>query len=116
MDAFTNGVYKKDFREALGRQKPKNMAELMKLATEWADGEDVVQSKTPHSPQRHHDRRDNRDHRDSRDRCDRYDKRRRRDYDRGSKDKVKFIAAGFSHDDRNQDDRRNSPQDDHRDN
>ena len=112
-------MLQKDFREALGRQKPKNMAELMKLATEWADGEDVVQSKTPHSPQRHHDRRDSRDHRDSRDRRDRDDKQRRRDYDRGSKDKVKFVAAGFSYDDRNQDDRkqddrRNNRQDDRR--
>ena len=96
MDAFTNGVYRKDFREALGRQTPKNMAELMKLATEWADGEDAVQSKTTHSRKRHHDRRDSRDHRDVRDRRDRDDKQRRRDYDHRAKDKVKFVAAGFS--------------------
>ena len=80
----------------------------MKLATEWADDEDADQRKTPHSPQRHRDRRDSRDHRDNRDHQGRDDKRRRRDYDHRDKDKVKFIVAGFSHDDRNHDDQKQS--------
>ena len=75
MDAFNRGVYRDDFKEALGRQKPKSMAELMKLATEWAYGEDALEAKHPPSPQDHRDRRN------SGDRRDRDDMRRRRDHD-----------------------------------
>ena len=42
MDAFIMGLARRDFKEALGRQKPTSVANLLKIATEWADGEDMA--------------------------------------------------------------------------
>jgi hypothetical protein len=40
IDAFRDGLVQRDFREELGRCKPKTIDHLMSLANEWADGED----------------------------------------------------------------------------
>ena len=36
IDAFVQGVSRRDFQEFLGREKPKTVAALLKIATEWA--------------------------------------------------------------------------------
>jgi hypothetical protein len=42
IDAFRDGLIRRDFREELGRCKPKTIDHLMSLANEWADGEDSI--------------------------------------------------------------------------
>jgi hypothetical protein len=42
IDAFRDGLIRQDFREELGRCKPKTIDHLMSLANEWADGEDSI--------------------------------------------------------------------------
>jgi hypothetical protein len=39
IDAFRDNLIRRDFRETLGRAKPKKIDHLMSLANEWADGE-----------------------------------------------------------------------------
>jgi hypothetical protein len=54
IDAFQDGLIQRDFREELGRCKPKTIDHLMSLANEWADGEDSIAN--PRSPRRSPDR------------------------------------------------------------
>jgi hypothetical protein len=42
IDAFRDGLIRRDFREELGRCKPKTIDHLMSFANEWADGEDSI--------------------------------------------------------------------------
>jgi hypothetical protein len=42
IDAFRDGLFRHDFKEELGRCKPKTVDHLMSLANEWADGEDSI--------------------------------------------------------------------------
>jgi hypothetical protein len=42
IDAFWDGLIRRDFKEELGRCKPKTVDHLMSLANEWADGEDSI--------------------------------------------------------------------------
>jgi hypothetical protein len=42
IDAFRDGLIRRDFREELGRCKPKTIDHLMSLANKWADGEDSI--------------------------------------------------------------------------
>jgi hypothetical protein len=42
IDAFRDGLFRRDFKEELGRCKPKTIDHLMSLANEWADGEDSI--------------------------------------------------------------------------
>jgi hypothetical protein len=42
IDTFRDGLIQRDFREELGRCKPKTIDHLMSLANEWADGEDSI--------------------------------------------------------------------------
>jgi hypothetical protein len=44
IDAFWDGLIRRDFREKLGRSKPKTIDHLMSLANEWADGEESIQN------------------------------------------------------------------------
>ena len=90
-DAFIMGLARRYFKEALGREKPTSMANHIKIATEWADGEDSVRATRTSSPR---DDRDSgsRSHRDSY-RDDRRRKRSKRHYD---DDRPEFIAAGFT--------------------
>jgi hypothetical protein len=54
IDAFRDGLIRRDFREELGRCKPKTIDHLMSLANEWADGEDSIA--VPRSRRRSADR------------------------------------------------------------
>jgi hypothetical protein len=42
IDAFRDGLFRRDFKEELGRYKPRTIDHLMSLANEWADGEDSI--------------------------------------------------------------------------
>jgi hypothetical protein len=42
IDAFWDGLIRRDFKEELGRCKPKTIDHLMNLANEWANGEDSI--------------------------------------------------------------------------
>jgi hypothetical protein len=42
IDAFRDGLIRRDFKEELGRYKPKTVDHLMSLANKWADGEDSI--------------------------------------------------------------------------
>src|SRR3954464_14150552 len=42
IDAFKDGVKHQDFKEELGRVKPKTLDHLMDIANRWADGEDSL--------------------------------------------------------------------------
>jgi hypothetical protein len=42
IDAFRDGLFRRDFKEELGRCKPKTVDHLMSLVNEWADGEDSI--------------------------------------------------------------------------
>src|SRR3954469_20470952 len=90
--AFRDGVKRQDFKEELGRVKPKTLDHLMDIANRWADGEDSVhraQSEEEDDYVRQRERRK---------------KRRPRVYDdRDGPDKV---AAGYA--DRRNDANRNS--------
>jgi hypothetical protein len=44
INAFCDGLIQRDFKETLGRVKPKTIDDLMSLANEWADGEDSIQN------------------------------------------------------------------------
>ena len=41
-EAFQRGVLRQDLKEAFGRIQPSTMTETMKIANEWADGEDSI--------------------------------------------------------------------------
>ena len=42
IDTFKDGVKRQDFKEELGRVKPKTLDHLMDIANRWADGEDSL--------------------------------------------------------------------------
>jgi hypothetical protein len=42
IDAFRDGLFRCDFKEELGRCKPRTIDHLMSLANEWGDGEDSI--------------------------------------------------------------------------
>jgi hypothetical protein len=42
IDTFRDGLIRHDFKEELGRCKPKTVDHLMSLVNEWADGEDSI--------------------------------------------------------------------------
>jgi hypothetical protein len=42
IDAFRDGLFRCDFKEELGRCKPRTVDHLMSLANEWANGEDSI--------------------------------------------------------------------------
>ena len=50
IDAFVQGVSGRDFQEFLGREKPKTVATLLKISTEWADREDLARCRDNTSP------------------------------------------------------------------
>jgi hypothetical protein len=48
IDAFRDGLLRRDFKEELGRCKPKTVDHLMSLANEWANGEDSIAAARSH--------------------------------------------------------------------
>jgi hypothetical protein len=98
--AFRDGLFRRDFKEELGRCKPRTVDHLMSLANEWADGEDSIAA--PRSRRRSVERDvDAKDqfHSGSR------KKGRRNRYD--STENIDMVAAGYMHEDR--DDNRDLP-------
>src|SRR6266567_9601678 len=51
IDAFHDGIRRKDFIEELGKKNPKTVAKLMEIANKWADGEDALHNKRHRSPE-----------------------------------------------------------------
>jgi hypothetical protein len=98
IDAFWDGLIRRDFKEELGRCKPKTVDHLMSLANEWADGEDSIMAPRSHRRSAEHDV-DAKDqfHNSSR------KKGRRNRYD--DADAMDMVAAGYVNEDR--DDNRN---------
>jgi hypothetical protein len=91
--AFRDGLIRRDFKEELGRCKPKTVDHLMSLANEWADGEDSIA--TPRSRHRSAERDvDAKDqfHNSSQ------KKGRRNRYD--DADATDMVAAGYMNEDR----------------
>jgi hypothetical protein len=94
IDAFRDGLIPRDFKEELGRCKPKAVDHLMSLANEWADGEDSIAAPRSHqrSAERDVDAKDQ-FHTSSR------KKGRRNRYD--DADATDMVAAGYENEDRN---------------
>jgi hypothetical protein len=100
IDVFRDGLFRRDFKEELGRCKPKTIDHLMSLANEWADGEDSIAA--PRSRRRSAERDvDAKDqfHSGSR------KKGRRNCFD--DAENTDMVAAGYLHEDR--DDNRDLP-------
>jgi hypothetical protein len=93
IDAFRDGLIRRDFKEELGRCKPKTVDHLMSLANEWADGEDSISAPRSHrrSAERDGDAKDQ-FHNSSR------KKGRRNRYD--DADATDMVAAGYINEDR----------------
>jgi hypothetical protein len=93
IDAFWDGLIRWDFKEELGRCKPKTVDHLMSLANEWADGEDSISAPRSHrqSVERDVDAKDQ-FHNSSR------KKGRRNRYD--GADTTDMVAAGYVNEDR----------------
>src|SRR3954466_2727032 len=92
IDAFRDGVKRPDFKEELGRVKPKTLDHLIEIANRWADGEDCI----------HRAQSDEED--DYGRRRERRSKRRSRVYD--DRDGPDMVAACYA--DRCNDNSRNS--------
>jgi hypothetical protein len=100
IDAFRDGLIRRNFKEELGRCKPKTVDHLMSLANEWANGEDSIAAPRSHhrSAERDVDAKDQ-FHTSSR------KKGRRNRYD--DADATDMVAAGYVNEDR--DDNRDGP-------
>ena len=48
INAFQHGVWRQDLREAFGRLQPTSIVEVMKIANQWADGEDSIREDRQH--------------------------------------------------------------------
>jgi hypothetical protein len=55
IDAFRDGLFRRHFKEELGRCKPKTVDHLMSLANEWANGEDSIAAPRSHRRSAEHD-------------------------------------------------------------
>jgi hypothetical protein len=93
IDAFRDGLFRRDFKEELGRCKPRTVDHLMSLANEWADGEDSIAAPRSRRRSAEHDV-DAKDqfHSGSR------KKGRRNRYD--NTENTDMIAAGYIYEDR----------------
>jgi hypothetical protein len=100
IDAFRDGLFLRDFKEELGRCKPKAVDHLMSLANEWADGEDSIAA--PRSRRRSAER--------DVDAKDQFHSGSRKKYRRNRYDDTEntdMVASGYVHEDR--DDNRDLP-------
>jgi hypothetical protein len=95
IDAFPDGLIRRDFREELGRSKPKTIDQLMSLANEWADGEDSIANPRIRRYSPDHDA-DAKDQLHSGSRRVRQKGRRGR---YGDSDPAHMVAAGYINDD-----------------
>jgi hypothetical protein len=103
IDAFRDGLIRRDFKEELGRCKAKTIDHLISLANEWADGEDSIAN--PRSRRRSPDHNvDPKDQLDSGSRRVQQIGRRGR---YGDLDTTDMVAAGYINN--NHDDNRDGP-------
>ena len=84
VEAFQRGVWRLDLKEAFGRIQPSTMTETMKIANEWADGEDSIREDQQYRMREEGGPSNWRD--------DRHKKRQRFD----GRDAVELVAAGFN--------------------
>jgi hypothetical protein len=100
IDAFWDGLLRCNFKEELGRCKPKTVDHLMSLANEWADGEDSIAA--PRSRRRSAERDIN-----AKDQF--YSGSRKKGHRNRFDDaeNIDMVAAGYIHEDR--DDNRDLP-------
>jgi hypothetical protein len=89
IDAFSNGLRRKDFIEEFGWANPKTIAQLMDISNRWADGEDAFHNKQARSPEEDRYRRS-------------HDRRRRFNEYAGQSQ----VEAGFAHNDNRKDEYR----------
>jgi hypothetical protein len=93
IDAFRDGLIRWDFKEELGRYKPKTVDHLMSLANEWADGEDSISAPRSRRRSAEHDG-DAKDHFHNSSRK----KGRQNRYD--DADVTDMVASGYVNEDR----------------
>jgi hypothetical protein len=48
IDAFRDGLFRRDFKEEMGHCNPRTIDHLMSLANEWTDGEDSILAPRSH--------------------------------------------------------------------
>jgi hypothetical protein len=78
IDAFSAGLRRSDLVEEIGRMRPTTVAELMKEANKFADGEDAYNNKRGRSPE-----------------VDRTSRQRRRHRSRDNQGRRNQVAAGY---------------------
>jgi hypothetical protein len=100
IDAFWDGLLRRDFKEELGRCKPKTVDHLMSLANEWADGEDSIAA--PRSRRRSAERDV-----DAKDQFHSGSRKKGRQNCFDDAENTDMVAAGYVHEDR--DDNRDLP-------
>jgi hypothetical protein len=100
IDAFWNALLRCDFKEKLGRCKPKTVDHLMSLANEWADGEDSI------AAPRSHRRSAERDV-DAKDQFHSGSQKKGRQNHFDDAENIDMVAAGYIHEDH--DDNRDLP-------
>jgi hypothetical protein len=100
IDAFWDGLFRRDFKEELGRCKPKTIDHLMSLANEWADGEDSIAA--PRSLRRSAERDV-----DAKDQFHSGSRKKGRQNRFDDAENTYMVAAGYIHEDR--DDNRDLP-------
>jgi hypothetical protein len=100
IDAFRDDLLRRDFKEELGRCKPKTVDHLMSLANKWADGEDSIVA--PRSRRRSAERDV-----DAKDQFHFGSRKKGRRYRFDNAENTDMVAVGYIHEDR--DDNRDLP-------
>jgi hypothetical protein len=59
IDAFVEGIKRRDLMEDFRRSNLRTIVGLMEIANRWADGEDAVQNKRRRSPEEDRNRNNN---------------------------------------------------------
>jgi hypothetical protein len=99
-DAFRDSLLRRDFKEELGRFKPKTVNHLMSLANEWADGEDSIVAPRSRCRSAECDV-------DAKDQFHSSSQKKGRQNRFNDTENIDMVAAGYIHEDR--DDNRNLP-------
>jgi hypothetical protein len=100
IDAFQDGLFRRDFKEELGRCKPKTVDHLMSLENEWADSEDSIAA--PRSRRRSAERDV-----DAKDQFHSGSRKKGRHNRYDNTENTDMVAAGYMHEDH--DDNRDLP-------
>jgi hypothetical protein len=100
IDAIRDGLLRRDFKEELGRCKPKTIDHLMSLANEWADSEDSIAAPRSHCRSAERDV-------NAKDLFHFGSRKKGRQNRFNNAENADMVAAGYIHDDR--DDNRDLP-------